>query len=62
MCKLFDKIFQLPFKRWVAKEDKKQLELVVPIDSEDLKKLMNEIANKINQEMENKYGNIKINK
>ena len=54
MCKLFDKIFQLPFKRWFAKEDKKQLELVVPIDSEDIKKLMNEIANKINQEMENK--------
>lgn len=54
MCKLFDKIFQLPFKRWVTKEDKKQLELVVPIDSEDMKKLMNEIANKINQEMENK--------
>ena len=46
MSKLFDKIFQLPFKRWVAKEDKKQLEWVVPIDSEDMKKLMNEIANK----------------
>ena len=38
MCKLFDKIFQFPFKRWFAKEDKKQLELVVPIDSEDIKK------------------------
>ena len=54
MCKLFDKIFQLPFKRWVAKENKRQLELVVPIDSEDMKKLMNEIANRINREMESK--------
>lgn len=51
IIKILKKIFN---RRWVAKEDKKQLELVVPIDSEDMKKLMNEIANKINQEMENK--------
>lgn len=59
MCKLFDKIFdkifKLSFKRWVAKEDGKEPELVVPVDSEDMKKLANEIANlcqrrKINNE------------
>ena len=39
MCKLFDRIFQLPFKRWFAKENKKQSELVIPLDSENMRML-----------------------
>lgn len=54
MCKLFDKIFELPFERWFCKENEKQSELVVPIDNECMKELRNEIANKINLEIKNK--------
>lgn len=44
MCKLFDKIFQLPFKRWTAKEHGRIKELVVPIDDENMKLLGNALT------------------
>lgn len=44
MCKLFDKIFQLPFKRWTAKEHSRTKELVVPIDDENMKLLRDVLA------------------